>query len=93
MKAVLMCAMLASALMLASGAADAKGCIAGAIAGGVAAHMAGHSRLMGAVAGCVTAHYAHKAVRYRAERQRAQEPRQVSRQTPGAPAYRPAPGY
>jgi hypothetical protein len=71
MKTIFMGAVLASALMLAPGAADAKGCIKGAVAGGVAGHFAHHT-IMGALGGCVAGHYAAKALRERQERQREQ---------------------
>jgi hypothetical protein len=41
-----------AALTLATGAADAKGCLKGAVVGGVAGHYAGHHGVIGAVAGC-----------------------------------------
>ena len=43
--------------------AEAKGCARGAAAGAVAGHYLHHHAIMGAVAGCLTAHayYAHKA--------------------------------
>jgi hypothetical protein len=45
---------------LASGAAEAKGCVKGAVVGGVAGHMAGHG-VLGAAAGCaVGRHQANK---------------------------------
>lgn len=51
------------ALLGASGAADAKGCIKGAVVGGVAGHMAGHG-VLGAAAGCaVGRHEANKKSR------------------------------
>jgi uncharacterized protein YcfJ len=93
MKTTLMGAVLASALTLTSGAAEAKGCIKGAIAGGIAGHMTGHGGLKGAMVGCVTGYAIHKGQRYRAERQRAQETRQVSRQAPGSPAHGPGPAH
>jgi hypothetical protein len=52
MKRVAVAAMAASALMVASQAAEAKGCIKGAIVGGIAGHYAGHG-VLGAVGGCV----------------------------------------
>jgi hypothetical protein len=42
----------ATALTLAAGAADAKGCLKGAAVGGVAGHYAGHHGVIGALAGC-----------------------------------------
>jgi hypothetical protein len=42
----------AAALMLAAGAAEAKGCLKGAAVGGVAGHYAGHHGVIGAIAGC-----------------------------------------
>jgi hypothetical protein len=77
MKAIFMGAVLASALTLAPGAADAKGCIKGAVAGGVAGHFAHHT-LMGAVTGCIAGHYGTKLLRERRARQQQQEPGQVS---------------
>ena len=51
---------------LASGAAEAKGCIKGALVGGVAGHVAGHG-VLGAAAGCaVGRHQANKKDRQQA---------------------------
>jgi hypothetical protein len=79
MKAIFMAAVLASALTLAPGAADARGCIKGAVAGGVAGHFAHHT-FMGAIGGCVAGHYASKALRERQERQQ-----QLAPAAPAAP--------
>ena len=47
-------------MVLATGSADAKGCIKGALVGGIAGKMAGHGKI-GAVAGCVIGrHQANK---------------------------------
>ncbi|WP_431311159.1 hypothetical protein [Methylobacterium nigriterrae] len=51
MKRVAMVAVAASALVVASQAAEAKGCIKGAIVGGIAGHYAGHG-VLGAAGGC-----------------------------------------
>jgi uncharacterized protein YcfJ len=91
MKTILIGAVLASVLTLTSGAAEAKGCIKGAIAGGITGHMTGHGAWKGAIVGCVAGHTIHKGQRYRAEQQRAQETRQVSRQAPGSPVHGPGP--
>jgi hypothetical protein len=55
MKSILAVTCVAVALV-ASGTAEAKGCIKGAIVGGAAGHMAGHGKL-GAAAGCVVGHH------------------------------------
>ena len=52
MKRVAMAAVAAGSLLVASQAAEAKGCIKGAIVGGIAGHYAGHHGLVGAAAGC-----------------------------------------
>jgi hypothetical protein len=44
--------------------------------------MTGHGLWKGAMVGCVAGHTIHKGQRYRAEQQRAQETRQVSRHPP-----------
>lgn len=67
MKAFIIGGTLALAV-LASGGAEAKGCIKGAIVGGVAGHYAGHHGLLGAAAGCaVGRHAANKKDRERAD--------------------------
>jgi hypothetical protein len=71
MKAIFIGPVLAAALMVAPGAADA-GCVKGAVAGGVAGHFAHHT-LLGAVGGCIAGHYAAKKLRQRAVRQPAPE--------------------
>jgi hypothetical protein len=78
MKAIFMGAVLAAALMVTPGAADA-GCIKGAVAGGVAGHFAHHT-VIGAVGGCIAGHYAAKKLRER--RQPAQVPGPASGQAP-----------
>jgi hypothetical protein len=40
-------------LTIATGSADAKGCLKGAMVGGVAGHYAGHHGVLGAAAGCL----------------------------------------
>ncbi len=60
----------ATALTLAAGAADAKGCLKGAVVGGVAGHYAGHHGVIGAVAGC--AYGRHEANKDQARRQQEQ---------------------
>ena len=52
--------LLAAALTLAAGSADAKGCLKGAVAGGVAGHYAGHHAVIGAIAGCAYARHRAK---------------------------------
>jgi hypothetical protein len=42
-----------AALTIATGSADAKGCLKGAAVGGVAGHYAGHHGWLGAAAGCL----------------------------------------
>ncbi|MHC2109356.1 hypothetical protein [Methylobacterium sp. CM6246] len=51
MSRVAMAALAAGTLMVASQAAEAKGCIKGAIVGGIAGHYAGHG-VIGAMGGC-----------------------------------------
>jgi hypothetical protein len=53
MKTIFAGLVLAAALSLGAGQADAKGCIKGAVIGGVAGHYAGHHGLVGAAAGCL----------------------------------------
>jgi hypothetical protein len=48
---------LASAMIAATGAAQAKGCIEGAAVGGVAGHVAGKHGTAGAVGGCAIGHH------------------------------------
>ncbi|MDR5757583.1 hypothetical protein [Caballeronia sp. LZ035] len=48
---------LASAMLAATGAAQAKGCIEGAAVGGVAGHVAGKHGAVGAVGGCAIGHH------------------------------------
>ncbi|MHB2208183.1 hypothetical protein [Methylobacterium sp. CM6257] len=81
-KRVAMAAMAASALMVASQAAEAKGCIKGAIVGGIAGHYAGHG-VLGAVGGCV-------AGRVLANRQA--QPQQTAPSVTGNGAMRPGQG-
>ena len=40
--------------------AEAIGCLSGGAIGAVGGHLAGHHGLLGAGAGCVAGHYAHK---------------------------------
>jgi hypothetical protein len=40
-------------LAVATGSAEAKGCLKGAVVGGVAGHYAGHHGVLGAAAGCL----------------------------------------
>ena len=61
MKSLLGAVCIAAMALVASGAAEAKGCIKGAIVGGAAGHMTGHGKL-GAAAGCAIGHHeANKA--------------------------------
>ena len=61
MKKLIVAAAMMGAAVLATGQAEAKGCIKGAIVGGIAGHFAHHG-LMGAAAGCAVGHhYANKA--------------------------------
>jgi hypothetical protein len=84
MKAIFMSAVMAGALIVAPGAADA-GCVTGAVAGAAAGHIAHHT-LLGAVGGCIAGHYTAKKLRQR--RQLAPGPRQVPGPAPGlAPAH------
>jgi len=48
---------LTSAMLGATGAAQAKGCIEGAAVGGVAGHVAGKHGTAGAVGGCAIGHH------------------------------------
>jgi hypothetical protein len=48
---------LASALLAATGAAQAEGCLKGAAVGGVAGHVAGKHGTAGAVGGCAIGHH------------------------------------
>lgn len=57
MKVIFTCAVLAFALVGATGAADAKGCIKGAVVGGAAGHFAHHHGVIGAAAGCAIGHH------------------------------------
>jgi hypothetical protein len=54
---ILFAAILASAAVLGSAPAQAKGCIKGALVGGVAGHVAGRHGVLGAVAGCAVGRY------------------------------------
>ena len=57
-------AALASLVLFAPSASEAKGCIKGALLGGVAGHYAGHHGLLGAAAGCLIGrHQANAAQR------------------------------
>jgi hypothetical protein len=67
MKAIFTGTVVAAALMVVPGAADAS-CLRGAVAGGVAGHFAHHT-LLGAAGGCIAGHYAAKKLRQRAVRQ------------------------
>jgi hypothetical protein len=66
MKRVAMAVVAAGSLMVASQAAEAKGCIKGAVVGGIAGHYAGHG-ILGAVGGCA----AGRALANQAQRQQA----------------------
>ncbi|BBU27973.1 hypothetical protein BTHE68_17070 [Burkholderia sp. THE68] len=48
---------LTSAMLAATGVAQAKGCIEGAAVGGVAGHVAGKHGTAGAVGGCAIGHH------------------------------------
>jgi hypothetical protein len=67
MKAIFTGPVVAAALMVAPGAANA-GCLKGAVAGGIAGHFAHHT-LLGAAGGCIAGHYAAKKMRQRPMRQ------------------------
>jgi hypothetical protein len=68
---LLLVALVASGLALASTGADAKGCLKGAVVGGAAGHFAGHHGVVGAAAGCAIGHHqANKA----AKQQQSQQP-------------------
>jgi outer membrane lipoprotein SlyB len=59
-----------AALTLASGSADAKGCLKGAAVGGVAGHYAGHHGVLGAAAGCLYGrHHAKEQERQQSQQQ------------------------
>lgn len=60
MKTSIVIACTAAVLSLATGTANAKGCITGAAVGGVAGHIAGHHGLVGAAAGCAVNHHRNK---------------------------------
>jgi hypothetical protein len=66
----------AALALVASQAAEAKGCIKGAIVGGVAGHYAGHHGMLGAAAGCLYG-------RHRARQQDLQQERDPQRQQQG----------
>jgi hypothetical protein len=57
-------------LALASGGAQAKGCLEGAAVGGVAGHVAGKHGVIGAAGGCAIGH--HEASKKEKEQQAAQ---------------------
>jgi hypothetical protein len=80
MKAIFMSAVLAGALMLTPGTADA-GCVKGAVAGGVAGHFAHHT-VLGALGGCIAGHYAAKKLRGRGVRQPEPGPGPAAGQAP-----------
>jgi hypothetical protein len=74
MKAILVpaaFAIAATALLLSSPPAAAKGCLKGAAIGGVAGHFAGHHGVLGAGAGCIIGH--HEANKQARERDRANQ--------------------
>ena len=48
---------IASAMLIATSAAQAKGCLEGAAAGGVAGHVAGKHGKAGAAGGCAVGHH------------------------------------
>ncbi|GAB5099511.1 hypothetical protein P9250_27840 [Caballeronia sp. LP006] len=48
---------LAGAMIAATGAAQAKGCLEGAAVGGVAGHVAGKHGVVGAAGGCAIGHH------------------------------------
>jgi hypothetical protein len=62
-----------TALLVGSGAAQAKGCIKGAAVGAVAGHVAGHHAVLGAAAGCVVGH--HMARKKQQQQQQQSQPR------------------
>jgi hypothetical protein len=68
MKKILMGCCIMTAVLAATGSADAKGCIKGALIGGTAGHFAGHHGVLGAAAGCVVGrHEANKRDRMQQE--------------------------
>ena len=70
MKRLLSVSAFALVAALASGAAEAKGCLKGAAVGGVAGHVAGGHSVLGAAAGCVIGR--HQANKKDAQTQQAQ---------------------
>jgi hypothetical protein len=57
-------ALIAMAVALPLGSANAAGCLKGAVVGGVAGHYVGHHGLLGAGAGCLIGrHHANKTAR------------------------------
>jgi len=62
MKITLTYAVLAFAMAVGAGTAEAKGCIKGAIVGGAAGHYAHHHGLLGAAVGCAIGH--HEATKH-----------------------------
>jgi len=72
MRAIVLCGVLTTLLMVGAEGAQAKGCIKGAIVGGIAGHYAGRHGWAGAAAGCVIGR--HEANRRERERQNSQEP-------------------
>ncbi|MCJ2026950.1 hypothetical protein [Methylobacterium sp. J-067] len=89
MKRVAMAAVAASSLLVASQAAEAKGCIKGAIVGGIAGHYAGHG-VLGALGGCA----AGRALANRQARNRQVAPpmRPVAQPVTGNGMARPSQG-
>lgn len=60
MKHLPACLALSAMLLLASGGAQAAGCLKGALAGAVVGHVAGHHAVAGAIGGCVVGHHLAK---------------------------------
>ncbi|HTO78255.1 MAG TPA: hypothetical protein VMJ31_00610 [Methylocystis sp.] len=66
MKIALVLAALFSGALMASGPAQARGCLKGALVGGIAGHYMGHHGFLGAAAGCLIGrHEAQKADQHR----------------------------
>jgi len=79
-------------LALASGGAQAKGCLEGAAVGGVAGHVAGKHGVIGAAGGCAIGH--HEAGKKEKEQEQQQQQQQTARAAPaagGTTAPAPAP--
>ena len=89
MTRVAVAALAAGTMMVASQAAEAKGCIKGAIVGGIAGHYAGHG-VLGAMGGCAAGRAL--ANRQAKNQQVAPPSRQVSQPARGTGTARPSQG-